>query len=259
MVPAKGKIVSVKPDPKRHTKAMAEHGKIMADMENAKTSFVRVAARLAKMQTSDLWRDVTTPQHKHGFSDWDTYQSVVCGAIGRTRFYELLSVHRLSQGEGALAPGLIKQMGISRAVQVSRLPPEKRTPELLEAATNKTPLATIKQTVQGILNSDLPKDRQKEHTVVFVKSLTPEIVARYEELESRGVWMKGICDHDPTLTAKQKLFLAIITNFEANHIEELLEADKRREDHYRDKAPEVEPVHETDRWAGHRLEAGVAE
>jgi hypothetical protein len=118
-------------------------------------------------------------------------------------------------------------MGIKRAYEVSRLTPAQRTADIITLAMTQ-PVPTVRNAVQAILNQELPKDKQKEPGQSFVRMLTPTIIERYEALEERAVWMEGICDHDPTLTAKQKVFLAMIVNFETNFIGELEEADERR-------------------------------
>jgi hypothetical protein len=246
----KSKAVILEPkkiDAKTRTRAMTEHAKIIADVGNAKTAFVQLAARLAKMNETGLWRGVTDENHKEGYIDFDAYRQAVLGNMGKTKFYELIAVHQLSQGDHPLQQSTIKNMGVKRAYEVSRLQPNQRNAEILTLAQT-APLAKVKQEVQAILNEYLPKDKQKEPSQSFVRMLTPEIIARYEELEARAVWMEGICDHDPTLTSKQKFFLAMVTYFEVNHVEELKEADERKEQH--ESMNGVEAIHETTSWAG---------
>jgi hypothetical protein len=227
-------------DARTKAKAMALHAEIVADVETTEGNFIRLAGKLAKMKTNNWWAAVTDEDHKGGFNDWDAYKTTVLGTMGQTKMYELLGVHELTQGDKPVAKSTIKQMGIKRAYQVSRLEPAKRTADVITLAQTGT-LTEVKAKVQELINDDLPEDRKKEHTIAFVRILPPSIISRYEMLEHDGVWLEGIRDHDPTLTAKQKLFLALIVNFEATHKEQLKEAAELRE--ATEGVPEA--VHET--------------
>ena len=215
------------PDEKLVSKARHLDGKIRLAVASSKQSFVNLAGLLAEMKVGKLWAVLADKDRPNGFRDFDDYGRAILGTFGKSRFYELLAINELVRGEHALSQVDVEVMGLKRGYELSRLEPEQRTPELVEVAMSQ-PLAIVRQRVQEVLNADLPKDRQKEPTATFVKVLTPEIIGRYEALEERAVWMKGICDHDPVLTAKQKLFLAMIISFETTHLEELEEADRRR-------------------------------
>ena len=237
----KGTIIPPKVDARFKAKAMAEHLKVMTCKQTAQESFLELAAHLAKMKQGNLWAGVSDKDHPEGFNDWTAYRQFVLGDMGKTRLYELIAIHELTQGDKPIAPSIIKRMGIKRAYEFSRVEPEKRSPQLITLAQS-APLAEVKEAVQSLINEDLPKDRQKEHTVAFVRMLPPSLIAKYEELEEDGIWLEGIRDHDPSMTSKQKFFAALLANFRATHLEELQEAKDFRLAH--EAAPEA--VHETE-------------
>jgi hypothetical protein len=224
-------IPPVKADKAADAKAQKLHTEILASVRTAMAStkkpLVKIASLLTKMKESELWQRVKDPTHAQGFSDFQSYKQAVIASFGQSRFYEILSTHELTQGKSPVSDSDIEKMGLKKAAEVAKLNPEQRTKEIVELAT-KAPLAKVKQRVREVLNKHLPQDLKKEYTVSFVRSMTPSIVARYEALEANGVWLEGICDHDPTMTAKQKLLLAVIVNFEATHGEQLLQAEQKR-------------------------------
>lgn len=151
----------------------------------------------------------------------------VLGVLSRSTVYEIVAAHSLTQGSNGLPAETINRLGVKRAYQLSRLEPNQRTPELVQEAL-KAPVARVRGMVQHKINETAPPEEQREPLILFARNYPASVIARFEELEERAVWLEGIMDGDRTLPLRAKVMVAMCANFEANYAEELLEADKRR-------------------------------
>jgi hypothetical protein len=222
----KGKVLA----PRNGQDNLAEQAKqldrqIRAAVKAAHRSLIDLGRLLAQMRELALWEHL--PGHYRG---WEHYAQTVMGPRARSSLHEIVAAYSLTQGPHAIPAEVVNRMGIKRAAQLARLKPEQRRSAIIHAATSR-PVTAVRQLVQETLNLDLPPDEQQEAVVLFARNFRPSVIARYEALEERAVWMEGVRDGDRTLTQREKFFLALISNFEANFDEELRDADQWRAAH----------------------------
>jgi hypothetical protein len=181
-----------------------------------------LGALLAKMR--DLWRYLPNKKFR-------TFEQYVTGALGepmsRSRVYELVTAHMLTEGENPIPAQEVEQMGIKRATEVARLRPEQRTPEIREMAKTE-PVMAVRNKVQAVLNQELPPDEQKPMLKLLAINLPEETVQRFETLMEVMVYMEGIRDGDNTQTMRAKAFNAMLWSTEQYLAPELAQADKLR-------------------------------
>jgi hypothetical protein len=179
-----------------------------------------LGALLARMR--DLWRYL--PGKK--FRSFEEYATAALGeSMSHGRAYALISAHMLTEGPYAIPAKEVQLMGIKRAVEVARLSPQQRTPEIVQAAVTE-PVMAVRNKVQAMLNQELPKDEQKPMLKLLAINLPEEHVTQFEQLMEVGVWMEGIRDGDNTQTMRAKVFHAMLVSFEEYYAPELCEALK---------------------------------
>lgn len=222
-------------DAKLARQAVALDEKIREAVKTARKSFVTLAKLLHTMKTEELWKCLTDKDGKPKFKRLEAYASDVLGDMARSRLYELLAVNQLMLGAKPLSEDTVEELGVKKAAALAQLPESKRTQAVVAEAKKAPTVAKVKEQVRSILNEELPATEKKEATALFARQMPLSIISDYEELEARAVYMEGIRDGDMTLNLKQKVFVALIKNFEANHVEELKEADE-----YKKKAVKLE-------------------
>jgi hypothetical protein len=226
MIADKGEVLPPeKVDGRLVNQAVALDEKIREAAKVAGRSFVALAKLLTKMKEDELWKHILDTENKPKYKRFENYTDDAVGNMARSSMFELITIAKLTTGSKPLSSETIEELGVKKAAAIAQLPESKRTQAVIKEAVAAPTVAKVKEQVREILNADLPKTEQKEATSLFARQLPLTIISRYEQLEARGVWMKGVRDGDTTLTLKAKLFLAMIANFEATHKEELDEAD----------------------------------
>ena len=198
--------------------------KIRAKAKTLHTDITELGALLARIKDRHLWQYL--PGQK--FRTFQQYATAALGqAISRSRLYESVTAHMLTEGENPIPAEEVKQMGIKRAVEVSRLAPEQRTPEIREMAKTE-PVMVVRNKVQAVLNQELPADEQKPMLKLLAINLPEETVQRFETLMEVMVYMEGIRDGDNTQTMRAKAFNAMLWSTEQYLAPELAQAEKLR-------------------------------
>src|SRR3989442_433962 len=91
-------------------------------------SMTKLAGMLAKMRREHLW------QYVCGFQRFDNYVESVLGSMSRRTIYNLLAIGELTEGANPIAPETVEKMGHVKALELARLDPEQRTPDIVRSA-----------------------------------------------------------------------------------------------------------------------------
>jgi hypothetical protein len=196
----------------RHECALVQH------------SVTKLGSLLSKMRQLHLWKYVSDKNRKAGFRRFEDYVNSVLGStMAHSKIYDLLAIHELTCGPNPIAPETIERIGRVKAVELARLAPEERTPDMLKCCLEET-LPVVRRKVQAKLNMNLPADEQREATVLFAINLPESTRDELEELLEIGIWMEGIRDGDQTQSMRQKFFAVMVVATQQYYAIELADA-----------------------------------
>jgi hypothetical protein len=218
----KGEVVIPTEIKKRAIEAQQLDREIRSQWKSAEQSITKVAKLLNKMRESQFWQHLSG-RHYRSFHEY--VESVTGAELSRSRMFELLAAHGLTEGENPVPAKDVDKLGIKKAAQLARLEPNQRTAEIVRKAVNSS-LREVTRAVEEKINETLLPEEQCEPTILFARNYPATVVARFEDLEERAIWMEGIRDGDTALSLRAKFMVALVANFEANFAEELKEADK---------------------------------
>jgi hypothetical protein len=192
-------------------------------IRQTKHSFVRLGQAIATMRDKRLWWHLLDSRGNRKYDTLQGYVISVMGPMARGKYFQIVAAHTLTEGENAIAPKVVEQMGIVKAAQIARLSPKDRDPEIIQSALKDT-VPIVKLKVQAKLNASLPPDEHLEPTATFVISLPLSTLQALEELIEVGIWMEGIRDSDRTQSMRQKFLGAMIVATREYYSVELAEA-----------------------------------
>jgi hypothetical protein len=116
-------------------------------------------------------------------------------------------------------------MSVHNACLLGRLGPERRTPDIVEAAKN-TSKRDFPAKVQAKLNEDLPPEQQKTPRVDFFRKLHPKVASKLEGTIERFTHLPVVRDGDRVLTLQEKAIYAICNAAEQFATEALTAAEE---------------------------------
>ena len=108
----------------------------------------------------------------------------------------------------------------ANAIELTRLPSEERTPEIVELA-KRTSKRDFPARVQQKLNEKLPPEQQRTPRVDFFRRLHPRVANRLAETIQRFTLLRVVRDGDRVLTLQEKAIFAICNAAEQFASEEL--------------------------------------
>src|SRR6266446_5314024 len=92
----------------------------------ARESVIRLAQLVEKMRDQHLWRHLVDSEGKQKYRSLEAYVMSVIGPMARGKYFQIVAAHTLTEGENAIAPKIVEQMGIVKAAQIARLSPKDR-------------------------------------------------------------------------------------------------------------------------------------
>jgi hypothetical protein len=230
IVPTSNKLT----EPQLKAKAMELDAKIRAKWEIGKQAFLDASIMLKTMWKDQLHRFIPKKGSKKGYESFEEYVDNVTGGMARGKVYQLLAIAGLLEGPNPLPEHVVRDMPQGNAYELTRLEPQERTPDIVEAAVSDPP-AELKQKVQAKINMTLPEEERRDARVLFARNWSPIVIDKWQELEDRGVWMEGVRDGDKRLTLQEKFAYALLCFFESANKELLDEADRYRAAHENSK------------------------
>ena len=247
--------------------------KIRQEWQESERSMVRLAGLLSKMREKALWSyliDIRTrckhcdklksasvqqargnqctcvePEFATGnkpYRRFSEYVSAITGSgMAHTKLYDMLAIYGLTQGEDALDPKDVEEMGPKNAAEVARLEPGDRTPDVIEAA-KKESTRKVKKIVQEKLNEKLDPEERKDPTFMFARNLDEPTIELIEQIEKDGIWIEAVRNGDKSVSQLVKLWNYVWAKFVLDYQEELEEGRRYREAQDAAKAQEIENV-----------------
>src|SRR6266436_577951 len=116
-------------------------------IRETRQSFLRLGQSIVKMRDKQLWPHLLDPQANRKYDSLEAYVMSVMGPMARGKYFQIVAAHTLTEGENAIAPKVVEQMGIVKAAQIARLSPKDRDPDIIESALNDT-VPIVKQKVE---------------------------------------------------------------------------------------------------------------
>jgi hypothetical protein len=187
----------------------AEWLKVKSALGTARRAMLEFGKLCRTMRAKELHRFVPKPGSRKGYVRFEEYvESLTHGELTRGKLYVAIALPGLTEGPNALTPDDIGEMPLANAVELTRLPSEERTPELVELA-KRTSKRDFPAKVQQKLNKNLPPEQQKTPRVDFFCKLHPTVKNKLEETIERFTQLPVVRDGDRALTLKEKAVFAI--------------------------------------------------
>lgn len=181
---------------------------------------------IAELRENNLWKYDTTKEGQGRFASWPEVVQAVVGPMADRKLYELTDCYSLTKGPNPIPAEEVEQYGIKRAVEVARLRPDQRTPEIRKMAKTE-PVMLVRNRVQAILNEELPKDQQKPMLKLLAINLPENLVQEFEKLLEVLGHTDGARDGDDTQTIRHKAFNLLLIGAREYWALELADALKR--------------------------------
>jgi hypothetical protein len=169
-----------------------------------------------------LWKDL-------GFPSFDDYITKIHRefAKSRSKAFNLLAVYQLTKGDNAIPAEMVDRMGQKKAVELTRLQPHQRTPDVIAVALTQ-PLSKVRNVVTARRNETLPPHEQKPMVRMFALLLPEDTCDELNELLDEMEYAEGVRDGDMTRTLRQKAMDAIVKGARLFYQQELAEAAEYR-------------------------------
>ena len=185
-------------------------------------------------RTLGLHKYVHKRDSRKGYVRFEEYiHDLTGGQVSKSRLYQSIDLYLLTQGPNALPDEDVAEMPVQNACLLRRLRPERRTPEIVEAA-KRTSKREFPAKVQAKLNEYLPPEQQKKLRVDFFRKLHPTVAGKLEETIERFAHLPVVRDGDGGLTLQEKAIYAI-----CNAAEQFASEDLAAEKRYRRGEVEV--------------------
>jgi hypothetical protein len=201
--------------------------KVKSVLGTARKAMLEFGKLCREMRAKELHRYVTKPASRKGFVSFEEYiESLTDGEITRGKLYVAIALPKLTEGPNAITPDDIVEMPLANAVELTRLPSEERTPELVELA-KRTSKRDFPAKLQQKLNEKLPPEQQKTPRVDFFCKLHPTVKNKLEETIERFTQLPVVRDGDRALSLKEKAIFAMCNAAEQFASEDLALIDQK--------------------------------
>jgi hypothetical protein len=200
----------------------------------ARKQMIRFGHLCDEARELELHKYVRKPDSRKGYVSFDEYiHDVTEGQVSKSKLYQSIDLYRLTQGSNALTQEDVAEMPIQNACLLRRLGPERRTPDIVEAA-KKTSKREFPAKVQAKLNEYLPLEQQKMPRVDFFRKLHPTVAQKLEQTIERFTHLPVVRDGDRGLTLQEKAIYTI-----CNAAEQFASEDLAAEEHCQQREAEV--------------------
>jgi hypothetical protein len=180
-----------------------------------------------EMRAKELHRYVPNPGSRKAYVSFEEYVATLTGGeVTRGKLYVAIALPGLIEGPNAMTPEDIAEMPQANAIELTRLPSEERTRELVELA-KRTSKREFPAKVQQKLNEKLPPEQQKTPRVDFFRRLHPTVIRKLEETIERFTHLPAVRDADVALTLQEKAIFAICNAAEQWANEDLAFIDQK--------------------------------
>jgi hypothetical protein len=187
----------------------SQWGKVNTSLGTVRKGMLEFGRLCREMRAKELHRYVPNPDSRKGYVSFEEYvEALTGGEVTRGKLYLAIALPGLTEGPNALSPEDIAEMPQANAIELTRLPGEERTPEMVELA-KRTSKRDFPAKVQQKLNEKLPPQQQKTPRVDFFCKLHPTVKNKLEATIERFTQLPVVRDGDRALTLKEKAIFAI--------------------------------------------------
>jgi hypothetical protein len=187
----------------------SQWSKVKNAMGTARKAMLEFGTLCREMRSKGLHRYVPKPGSRKGYVSFEEYiETLTGGEVTRGKLYVAIALPGLTEGPNALTPDDIAEMPQANGVELTRLPNEERTPEMVELA-KRTSKRDFPAMVQQKLNEKLPPEQKKTPRVDFFRKLHPTVKNKLEETIERFAQLPVVRDGDRALTLQEKAIFAI--------------------------------------------------
>lgn len=156
------------------------------------------------IETEGLFRFIPKTKKKC-FTSFDDYvQARTSGECSRTFIFDAVRIHKLTIGQNGVPPEVADTIPKKNLLQLARVKPEKRTPELVEKAQKQNTRRFV-ETVQEVRNQDLPEEKRRTPMVHWHAKVHPRVAEAMDELLEDFKLLTGVVrdgDYDMDLDSK---------------------------------------------------------
>jgi hypothetical protein len=201
--------------------------KVKTALGGARKAMLEFGKLCREMRAKELHRYVSKPGSRKRYVSFEEYvETLTGGQVTRGKLYVAIALPGLTEGQNALTLDDIAEMPQANAVELTRLPSEERTPELVELA-KRTSKRDFPAMVQQKLNKKLPAEHQRTPRVDFSCKLHPTVKNKLEETIERFTQLPVVRDGDRALTLKEKAVFAICNAAEQFASEDLAFVERK--------------------------------
>jgi len=204
----------------------------------------------AWIQAKELHKYIPKPNSATGFQTFDGYVAHVTGGeCSRSKIYECIALHELTQGAIAIPAAAVDAMPHKNAMKLSTviksLPEEKRTKKHIDKMAKRAQVETVntfKLTAQKEINQHVAPAKRKLPLATLVLHLDPRAVDKLVETIEDFTLIPGVVrDGDLDLDLKSKAVLVMCGVAEVACADEIKAAKEKA----RNEAPQLfETKHE---------------
>jgi hypothetical protein len=181
-----------------------------------------------EMRARGLHKYVRKPGSHKGFVSFEEYiHDLTGGRCSNGTLYNSIAIYKITQGPNAVTEEDVAEMPLQNAVLLGRLKPERRTPDVVEAAKT-TSKRDFPAKIQEKLNEDLPPEEQMAVRVDFFRKLNPVVAEKLEGTIERFTRLPVVRDGDRGLTLQEKAIYAICNAAEQFASEDLAAVEQRQ-------------------------------
>ena len=189
----------------------------------------RVVGGLFKeIRENQLHKFIRRPGSRRRFCSFEEYAKEVTGGIASSTVWMFMRIHSLTEGPHPVLARDVDEMPQQNAYELSKIPPEQRSPEIVERA-KKTPIKKFQAEIQEIKNQSLPPEQRKPILVDFHEKWPPEILEMFEETVADFALLPVVRDGDLNISIRHKAIATILISARSHVQDEIEEARLREE------------------------------
>jgi hypothetical protein len=179
-------------------------------MGTLKKLTLEVGGILKRMREEELHKYIRKPGSRKGYVDFADYASDATGMSGSS-VWMLMKIFGMTQGTKPVSPLDIEKMPIVNAYELSRVPTERRTFELIEEA-KKNSTNKFKVKIQEIENEFRSPEEQKPVRVDFYRKLHPQTAEMLENTIHDFCLLPAVRDGDLRKTLSEKAIESVCSS-----------------------------------------------
>lgn len=170
---------------------------------------VKIGKLLRVIEDEGLHKYIRKPGSRKGYVSLEEYAKNIFG-VKHTQYFT-----QKKQGELAnsgISDETVADIGPRNALILSKVPAERRTPELIRKAVEQ-PERVFAGTAQAAINEGQPKEKQVVMRVDFFRKWHPEVLKKFEDTVEKYTRLKAVRSIDPDdvggLTLQEKAILTL--------------------------------------------------